>query len=128
MKNKPTLADWKSQGLDSCQGESFAQDIHSITPLALFTRAIPKWVDGHQTSVHINIECQPGMGGAAIEIGFGKETLSVKSAQEFIEILIKTARLMELESHIEMLRGAGGSPDIINKMIDEAEELAESLK
>lgn len=127
--NKPqtTLADWESQGLAEQQGAAFAQDIQAITPLALFTRAMPGWVDAHQTAARITIDCVPGMGGAAIQMSFGADSLPVEVAQDLLDRLGKTSRLMELENQIELLRGTGGHPEVINKLVSEAENLAEEL-
>lgn len=122
-----TLADWESQGLAEQQGAAFAQDIQAITPLALFTRAMPGWVEAHQTAARITIDCVPGMGGAAIQMSFGTDSLAVEVAQDLLDRLGKTARLMELENQIELLRGTGGHPEIINKLVCEAESLAEEL-
>lgn len=124
---KGTLAEWTSQGFDQQQGASFAQDIQSISALALLVRAIPGWVEEHNTGVNISIDCKPGMGGAAISFAFDKEQLPVASAQELIQRLTQTARLMELESHIEMLRGTSENYELINNLVEEAEQLAETL-
>lgn len=129
MTNTPrtTLADWQSQGLADQDGAAFAHNVQTITPLALFTRAMPGWVEAHQTAARITIDCVPGMGGAAIQISFGADSLPTDVAQNLIDRLGNTARLMELENQIELLRGTGGHPSLINKLVDEAEQLAETL-
>lgn len=128
MSNKQTtLADWRSEGFDQQQGANFAQDVHAITPLALFVRSLPRWVEENDTGVKIVIECKPGMEGAAIAMAFDRDKLPVAAAQQLIEQMAKTARLMELESHIELLRGVSTNYELINKLVEEAEQLAEFL-
>lgn len=124
---KTTLSDWQSQGFHEQQGANFAQDIHSISPLALFVRALPGWVEQYGTGAKIVIDCQPGMEGAAISLGFDHDNLPVEAAQELIERLSKTSRLMEIESQIELLRGVSSNHELINKMVEEADGLAHQL-
>lgn len=122
-----TLANWESQGLGQEQGAKFAQDIQAIAPLALFTRALPGWVETHQTAARITIDCVPGMNGAAIQMSFDRDSLPVEVAQDLLDRLGRTSRLMELEQQVELLRGTGGHPDLINKLVNEAETLAQDL-
>jgi hypothetical protein len=127
MTTPTTLADWTSQGLDERQGASFAQDIQSIAPLALFARALPGWVEKHSTAVRISIECAPGMGGAGIAMSFGRDSLPVAVAQDLVERLTQTSRLMELETLVETMRGSGAPPAQVDALVEEADRLAQQL-
>lgn len=128
MSDIKTLNEWSAQGLSERQGQQFAHDVQHINALKLFVRTLPRWSEENDTGVLIKITSVPGVGGVGIEFGFDQKSLSVKQANELTERLIDTSRLMELENLVETMRGLGVPADIINPLVDEANELAEKLQ
>lgn len=116
-----------SSGFQDGSSEDFAIKVQQIAPLALFTRAIPKWVNKTNISCKISVECEPGMDGVGILISFGTKNITQADADEFINILVKTSSLMDFENSIEALRGGGGNEDVINQIVEIAEKLAIEL-
>lgn len=128
MSDSKTLDEWSAEGMSDNQGQNFAQDVQSIDALKLFVRTLPKWSTENQTGVLIKITSVPGAGGVGIEFAFDRKNLSVKQANALTDRLIATSRLMELEHMVETMRGLGVDPDIINVLVDEANDLAVKLE
>lgn len=126
--SEKTIAEWDAEGLSARQGQQFAQDIQHINALKVFIRTMPKWSTEFNTTAIIEITSMPRVNGVGIEFKFDKKSLTVKEADALTERLIDTSRLMEIEYLVETMRGLGVEPDIINRLVDEGDELAKKLE
>lgn len=123
-----TLHEWASQGMNQNQGQTFAQEITSIQGLKAFLSTLPYWCDKHQTGVVLQIVCEPQSGGVGIDLAFGKNSLPLSSAHEFLDLLKEHNHLNELQLVIEKMKNLGIDPSVINILVDEANTLAKKIK
>ena len=122
-----TLDDWSVQGMSEKQGQQFASQIQDIKPLKLFIRSLPGWCAYHKTGIVLKIIGKPEWSGVGVEMGFDRANLPVHAANDLINRLTDTSRLIELEYLVETMKGLGVDPVIINRLVDEADILAQKL-
>lgn len=122
------ISDWNSEGVDETSAQDFVMQLQSIDALKLFVKALPQWVRENDTAIDIHIQSDPKMdGGVGISISFDKQTLPTSQANELIERMIETNQLMDLERSVEILKGHGADPLVIDALVEQADRLAEKL-
>lgn len=123
-----TVHEWNSQGLDQKNGQEFALAVSDIHALKVFLTSLPYWSKKHDTGVLVQISSSPNHDGVGIEIGFSRKTLPTKSAEDLIDLLKERNHLWELELVIGKMKELGCDPDVIDVLVEEANQIAIKIK
>ncbi len=102
----------------------FASEVQQIEALALFAKALPGWVMENGKGVKITIEC----GGPSISVDIGlSQGATSEQADDLLQRLRDWEKLDRLGLLIDEMRNVGVSVDIIDQLVNEAEDLARRL-
>lgn len=106
----------------------FFEQARSLRTLRTIIRALPTWCKVNKTTLSLNFTATPE--GVEIHLGL-PDGSDPKLSINALQALADNEKLMEMESTIAALRFFGGSPelipDIINQMVEEAEEFARQI-
>lgn len=105
-------------------GAGFAGQVAQIDALKVFARALPAWAKKNKSSVSITMVATED----GLEINLGLPPSATPSmADDVIGVLRQVERMAQLELLVDQMRNAGVAPEVLDPMIQEAEEIAARL-
>lgn len=114
-----------AQGMPA-PGAGFADQVARIDAFKVFVRALPSWAAKYNSSVSFTFQAT----AEGVEVNFGLPESAAKNpkmADEVIQRLMDVERMMQLELLVDQLRNAGVAPEVLDPMIEEANQLAQRL-
>lgn len=105
-------------------GAGFAGQVARVDALKLFARALPVWAARHNSTVSIQFNASAD--GVEINLGM-PPSATPQMADAVVQILLEAERMAQLEFLVDQMRNVGVSPEVLDPMIAEAEELARRL-
>ena len=117
--------DVSAQGMPA-PGAGFAEQVSRIDAFKVFVRALPSWAAKYNASVSFTFRAT----AQGVEIDFGlpeRVAQNPKMADEVIERLQEVEKMMQLELLVDQMRNAGVGPEVLDPMINQANELAKKL-
>ena len=105
-------------------GAGFAGQVAKIDALKLFARVLPAWSLQNNTTISLTLRAS----SEGLEINLGlPPSATPQMADSVVAMLIEAEKMGQLEFLVDQMRNVGVSPEVLDPMIKEAEDIAQRL-